>query len=190
VQIGLIADTHLPFAGQFLWDEIAAGLAGVELILHAGDIVHPAVLDHLEAIAPVLAARGNNDAGIDDPRVSDRQVLEVHGKRLVVMHDMEPEDRPVDELLRQYLRGECADTIVTGHTHFERLDYRDGVLQINPGSATLPHLMSMRLGTIGILDWHPSGPEVRIVRLGATNGRPNPGIEYAFTPGTGVLSPG
>jgi uncharacterized protein len=189
VRIGLITDTHLPFAGQFLWDEIAEGLAGVEMILHAGDIVHSGVLDRLEAIAPVLAARGNNDTGIDDPRISERQVLDLHGERLVAIHDMEPEDRPIDELQLQYLRDERANIIVTGHTHFERLDYREGVLQVNPGSATLPHLMSTRLGTIGILDWLPSGPEVRIVRLGDSDGKPNPGVEYAFAPGRGVFRP-
>jgi putative phosphoesterase len=184
--IGLIADTHLPFAGQFLWDEIASKLQGVELILHAGDIVHPAVLDRLETIAPVMAARGNNDAGIADSRISDHQILELHGRRLVVMHDMEPENRPIGELRRQYLQGQAADIIVTGHTHFERMDFREGVLQVNPGSATLPHLMSMRLGTIGLLDWHSDGPHVRIVRLGESEGRPNPGIEYLYAPTTGV----
>src|SRR6266567_8052468 len=153
MRIGLISDTHMPFAGRALWDEVDVAFQGVELILHAGDIVHPIVLDRLEQIAPVLAARGNNDYGIDDARILDQQVLELHSLRLVMIHDMEPEDRPLDELRKTYLSGHHADIIVTGHTHFERLDFRDGVLQINPGSATLPHLQSMRLGTIAIMDW-------------------------------------
>jgi predicted phosphodiesterase len=76
---------------------------------------------------------------------------------------------------------------VTGHTHFERLDYREGVLQINPGSATLPHLQTYRLGTVALLDWRDSGPEVRVLRLGHSDGLPNPGVELAFTPANGVV---
>ncbi|HTE83632.1 MAG TPA: metallophosphoesterase family protein [Dehalococcoidia bacterium] len=187
MRIGLISDTHMPFAGRALWDEVDEAFFGVELILHAGDIVHPVVLDRLDQIAPVLAARGNNDYGIDDARILDQQVLDLHDRRLVMLHDMEPEDRPIDYLRRAYLRDHHADIIVTGHTHFERLTYRDGVLQINPGSATLPHLQSMRLGTVALLDWSEEGLEVRIQRLGHSEGLRNPGVEYAFTPSSGVV---
>lgn len=187
MSIGLISDTHMPFAGTTLWDEVERTFRGVDLILHAGDIVHPVVLDRLEETAPVLAARGNNDFGIDDRRVRDVQTLELNGQRLVMLHDMEPEERPIEQLCQMHLAGRRADIIVTGHTHFERLDSRDNVLQINPGSATLPHLQSYRLGTVALLDWGESGPEVRILRLGESAGLPNPGIEYAFSRSTGVV---
>src|SRR5437764_404172 len=102
MRIGLISDTHMPFAGTALWDEVVVAFRGVDLILHAGDIVHPIVLDRLEEIAPVLAARGNNDTGIDDDRIKDRQFLELHRQRLVMLHDMEPEDRPIEYLRTAY----------------------------------------------------------------------------------------
>ena len=185
MRIGLISDTHMPFAGTTLWDEVGPLFQGVDLILHAGDIVHPAVLDRLEAIAPVLAARGNNDFGLDDPRVRDVQILELYGRRLAMLHDTEPEDQSIEQIRRIYLDGRHADIIVTGHTHFERLDYREGVLQINPGSASLPHLQSYRLGTVALIEWSEAGLEVRIVRLGESPGRPNPGVEYAFSSDAG-----
>ena len=62
-RVGILSDTHMPASLHRLWDEIGTAFSGVDLILHAGDIVLPTVLDQLEAIAPVLAARGNNDAG-------------------------------------------------------------------------------------------------------------------------------
>lgn len=186
-RIGLISDTHMPYAGTTLWDEVAMAFQGVDLILHAGDIVHPAVLDRLQQIAPVLAARGNNDFGIDDARIKDQQILELDGRRLVMVHDMEPENQPIDVLRRTYLGGRHADIIVTGHTHFERLDFREDVLQINPGSASLPHLQSYRLGTVALLDWGEDVLDVRIRRLGQSVRLPNPGIEYAFSPTTGVV---
>ena len=181
MRIGLLTDTHLPSDLRNLWDEVADAFEGVDLILHGGDIVTPRVLDELEAVAPVLAARGNNDGGWEDPRVQDCHFLELESWTLALVHDMEPEDRPIDALVDFYLGGRRVEIIVTGHTHFERLAYRDGVLQINSGSPTHPHLYSTRLGTVGLLDLGPGRLEARVVKLGETEGLRNPGVELSFS---------
>ena len=183
MRIGLLTDTHLPSDIRYLWDEVRTAFDGVDLILHGGDIVTPGVLDWLEDIAPTLAARGNNDGGWEDQRMQDLHLLDVEGWRLALIHDMEPEDRPIEYLRDFYLKGEAADIIVTGHTHFERLDYRDGVLQINSGSPTHPHLYSTRLGTVGLLDVAADGIDARVVKLGETPGLRNPGEELTLRVG-------
>lgn len=188
MRIGLITDTHLPAELKRLWAEVHLAFAGVDLIWHGGDIVLPSVLDELEEIAPTFAARGNNDVGWKDPRVAYTQRLEVDGIRLAMVHDMEPEDEPIDVLIDQYLGGIRADVIVTGHTHFERIAFRDGVVQVNSGSAVHPHLWSTRLGTVGIVEVDSSGVRAEIVRLGETEGRRNPGVAYRFD-GEQVLTP-
>jgi len=176
----------MPAALKVLWDEIRVAFAGVDLILHSGDIVHRVVLDQLEQWAPVLACQGNNDVGMhDDRRVAATQWLDVEGFRIAMVHDMEPEDEPIDALRRHYLRDATADVMITGHTHFERMDFRDGVLQVNSGSAVHPHLWSTRLGTVAVLDLAPGALIARIVRLGESDGLRNPGIEYHFD-GTAV----
>jgi uncharacterized protein len=179
-RVGVLSDTHMPASVRTLWDEITVAFAGVDLILHAGDIVLPSVLDQLEAIAPVLAARGNNDPGWEDARVADAQWLDLEGFRIAMVHDMEPEDEPIDVLTRRYLGGERADVIITGHTHFERLAWRDNALQVNPGSPVHPHLWSTRLGTVALLELAPGMLRARIVRLGEQVGLRNPGIAFAF----------
>jgi uncharacterized protein len=179
-RIGILSDTHMPAELKVLWDEVRLAFAGVDLILHSGDIVHPMVLDQLEAWAPVVAAVGNNDVYVRDARVAVTQWLDVDGFRIAMVHDMEPEDEPIDELCRKYLRGERPDVIVTGHTHYERMDFRDGVLQVNSGSPVHPHLWSTRLGTVALLDLEPGSLRAKIVRLGETDGRRNPGVEYTF----------
>jgi hypothetical protein len=65
------------------------------------------------------------------------------------------------------------------------MDFRDGVLQVNSGSAVLPHNYSQRLGTVAILDLAPGQLRARIIRLGELPGLPNPGIEFMFD-GTAV----
>jgi putative phosphoesterase len=179
-RIGILSDTHMPGSLKEIWPEVGEAFAGVDLILHSGDICHPLVLDQLEQWAPVLAARGNNDLFDPDPRVADTQRLDIHGFRVAMVHDMEPEDEPIEELQRQYLQGAEVDVMITGHTHLERLDWRSGVLQVNSGSPVLPHLWSTRLGTVALLDIGPGSLRARIARLGQTDGLKNPGVEYEF----------
>lgn len=180
MRIGLITDTHLPSELREPWPEIKEAFNGVELILHAGDIAAARVLDWLEGIAPVLATRGNWDRINGDTRIADVQRLVVAGWQIAMTHDMEPEDRPLDRLVALYLAGQGADILVSGHTHYERLAYRDGVLQINSGSPTHPHQQSTRLGTVGLLELEPRRLRARVIRLGETPGLPNPGHELSF----------
>jgi hypothetical protein len=65
------------------------------------------------------------------------------------------------------------------------MDFRDGVLQVNSGSPVHPHLWSTRLGTVAVLDLAPGRLRAEIRRLGETDGRRNPGVEYVFD-GTAV----
>jgi uncharacterized protein len=180
VRIGLISDTHMPSTLKRLWPEVAVAFEGVDLIWHGGDIVWSLVLDQLEEIAPTFAARGNNDVGLRDPRIAHAQRIEVDGYRLAMVHDMEPEHRPIEELTARYLGGRHADVMITGHTHVERMDFRDGVLQLNSGSATHPHLYSTRLGTVAVVEVDSSGIRADILRLGESEGLRNPGVAHRF----------
>jgi putative phosphoesterase len=180
VRIGILSDTHMPGSVRELWPEIAEAFAGVDLVLHGGDITDLGVLDQLEKIAPVVAARGNNDAGLHDSRLADEQRLEFDGIKIAMVHDMEPEDQPIGTLRDRYLGGRPADVMITGHTHYERLDWRDGVLQINSGSPVHPHLWSTRLGTVALLEIDRGEVRARITRLGEHEGLRNPGVEYEF----------
>ena len=88
MRVGLISDTHLPSSIREPWEEVAEAFSKVDLILHAGDIVTPRILDWLEDIAPVIAALGNNDFEMDDPRVRPIQTLEIEGWQLGMIHDV------------------------------------------------------------------------------------------------------
>ena len=176
MRIGLISDTHLPqllHSMDELGPETGEALDGVDLILHGGDITVPAVLDWCEQFAPVIAVRGNNDI-FDDPRMAEHQFLDVDGFRIGLAHELRPESRPIPEILAASLNGERVDVLIGGDTHVERLEYRDDVLLINPGSPSLPHHLSTRLGAIGILDVQPFRLSVEILALGPSNGARNP----------------
>jgi hypothetical protein len=118
----VISDTH-----GLVRPEALAALAGVERIVHAGDIGAPAVLDALARIAPVTAVRGNNDREGWAARIPETEVVEVGGLSLYVLHDLHELD------LDPRAAGFAA--IIAGHSHQPRQEERDGVLYLNPGSA-------------------------------------------------------
>ena len=127
--------------------------------------------------APVVCATGNNDP-IADSRSKDVQMLYVEGWRLGMVHNLDRQFRPMEELQKTF--PESVDIIVSGHTHQERLELRDGVVLLNSGSITFPHHKELRLGTVGLLDLEPGRLHAEIIVLGDTPGRPNPGSSMAL----------
>lgn len=174
MRIGLLSDTHLPGLVRDL-DELgpepADFFSTVDLIMHGGDLTSIAILDWLERFAPVVCSTGNNDP-ITDSRMEDVQVLEAEGWRIGMIHSLEREFRPVAEL--QMLFPTPVDIMVAGHTHQERLEYRDDVVLLNSGSITFPHHKELRLGAVGLLELGPGTLHAEIIPLGETPGRPNP----------------
>jgi putative phosphoesterase len=141
--IGVISDTH-----GLLRPEALEVLAGVDLIVHAGDIGPPAVIDSLQQIAPVHAVRGNVDRAFrlaDWP--SHTEIVEAENQLLYVLHDLHALDLdPVAAGFR---------VVISGHTHNPKVDEKRGVVYLNPGSAgprrlQLPiSLARMTIGTDG-----------------------------------------
>ena len=171
--IGLVSDTHIPDAGRELPPqlyEVFSG-AGVEMIMHAGDIYDPACLDWLERVAPVYACEGNGDffRRIKDRRIERTQVLDIGGLKVGITHGLAiPEMPPVRTLesVMQYEFGQPVDVIVFGDTHTEEVLTLKGVLMVNPGSPTLPHNLDHIIGTVGILEIEEGkAPTVRIIHL-------------------------
>lgn len=122
MRIGVISDTHgllRPAAIDFL--------RGADAIIHAGDIGDAAILRRLAALAPLTAVRGNNDTGDWARQVPDTEVLQIGQVSIYVLHDLAALD------LSPEASGFHA--VVSGHSHRPKVERRDGVLYLNPGSA-------------------------------------------------------
>ena len=119
--VGVVSDTH-----GLLRPEAVRALRGVERIVHAGDVGSASVLEELGAIAPVVAVRGNNDRGAWAAKLPATEVVEVDGALLYVIHDLAELD--LDPAAAGF------HAVVSGHSHRPKIERRDGVLYLNPGS--------------------------------------------------------
>jgi uncharacterized protein len=163
-RVGVVADTHCPEFLDKLPDRLFEVLAGVDLVLHAGDINSEDTLAALRRLAPVEAVRGDHDGSLGNLPAS-REVI-VEGKRIVVVHGQrspwleEPNtllwtlslgyfrpDRGVPSALKR--RFPHADAIVYGHTHSARAETIEGVLLFNPG---------------GVHQWNPASARKRLTQ--------------------------
>jgi putative phosphoesterase len=122
VEFGVISDTH-----GLLRSEAVKALWGVDMIIHAGDIGKPEILEALRAIAPVVAVRGNNDTGDWALTLPETEVVEVGRIALYVLHDIHALD--LDPAAAGF------DAVISGHSHQPAVAKRHGVLFVNPGSA-------------------------------------------------------
>jgi putative phosphoesterase len=129
LEVGVVSDTH-----GLLRNEVLAALAGVDVVLHAGDIGDRQVLRELEALAPVLAVRGNVDGGWAR-LLPERRLLELAGAAVLLLHDRALVGAdPFGEPDRRRPARTADRVIVFGHSHQPLAERRDGILWFNPGS--------------------------------------------------------
>jgi uncharacterized protein len=146
--IGVISDTH----GE-LHPRVREIFDGVDLIVHAGDVGGPHVLIELEAIAPVVVARGNTDTGSWAQSLPERASFRVGDTLGVVVHDLRHADLP-----------DSAAVVISGHTHRPAVERRRGALHLNPGSASDSRSRSARQ-SVALLRVGSGAPTARIVTL-------------------------
>jgi len=161
IRIGVLADTHLADtieAREYLLGLIEDVLAPVDMILHAGDLVAPDLLDIFDEY-PLHAVRGNMDPA--SPGVPIRKVIDVAGFKIGLIHGWGAPDG-LEERIYAEFSSDSLDCLVYGHSHQPACHRREGVLYFNPGSAT--DRRNMPYHSVGLLE---IGIDIRgtIIRL-------------------------
>lgn len=122
IRVGLISDTH-----GLLRPQAVAALQGSDFIVHGGDIGDAGILDALAAIAPLTVVRGNNDREAWAGAIPETAFLKAGGVYIYAIHDLSQID--IDPA------GAGVRVVISGHSHQPKVEERDGVLYVNPGSA-------------------------------------------------------
>jgi uncharacterized protein len=152
MKLGVISDTH-----GLLRPEVAPALAGVERILHLGDVGDPSILKSLEKIAPVTAVRGNVDRTGVCGRLPETDVLLIEGQYIYMLHD-------VGTIHLDPVAAKFA-AVLFGHSHVPGIKRHKGVLYFNPGSCG-PRRFELPV-TIGFLTIEKdAAPVAEVVYLG------------------------
>ena len=148
--IGLISDTH-----GVLRPQAARALAGSELIIHAGDVGDPEILERLGTIAPVIAVRGNADRGEWAFPLPETAVVDADSARIYVLHDIH--QLALDPAAAGF------GIVISGHSHKPSREERGGVIYVNPGAAG-PRRFKLPI-TVARLDLRKSPWDLQFIEL-------------------------
>lgn len=155
MKVGIISDTH-----GLLRPQVFPVFAGVEHILHAGDVGPADLLAELEAIAPVTVVWGNTDGWEVRGRVPEVARVELGGVSVVVLHGMQLGSPTAAKAAAAYPEAEL---VVFGHSHRPVIERVGGVLAVNPGSAG-PRRFRDPV-TVALAELSPGRTSARLVEL-------------------------
>jgi uncharacterized protein len=133
MRVAVLSDTHIPTVRPDIPDEVYAGISGVDMILHAGDIVELPFLDKLAKIAPVRAVCGNMDNDYACSQLPKKDIVKIEGVSIGLIHGWGPPAALVSLVGREFKN---VDAIIFGHSHTPLMQDKDGILFFNPGSPT------------------------------------------------------
>ena len=152
-RIGVISDTH-----GYLDARIIDAFVGAELIIHAGDVGDPKILEALATVAPVRAVRGNTDHGVWANDLPSTALVALNGVTLYVLHDIQQLD----------LEPQAAGirVVISGHTHRASIEEKHNVVFLNPGSAVEPRHNSPP--TVAVLSARGETLDARFIELVAS----------------------
>jgi len=148
--VGVLSDTH-----GFLPPKVLKTFKDTDLIIHAGDIGEPEILKALEAIAPVVAVRGNMDGGGWNKRLHGSEIVEIGATRLYVLHNVHELD--FDPAAAGF------NAVIYGHFHRPELTKQNGVLFLNPGSTSWPR--NGQSASIALLHIHEKKLDVHLIEI-------------------------
>ena len=178
-RIGIIADTHIPDRNKGIHPKIMESFSRADLILHAGDITIPNVIEKLSTIAETIAVRGNNrsDRTRFDPPLPGKIIIQVAGGyRIGLCHGMENIYQRISDAFigRMGFESHCTkrliervqhfftgvNSVVYGHGHWPILSFEDQILFANPGKA-----FGKKCSSCALMEIHEDRVRVKIIPL-------------------------
>lgn len=133
IKIAVLSDTHIPIAADDIPKAVYEGIAGVDMILHAGDLLKLDIFDRLSKIAPVKAVCGNMDDVNVRSRLPNKDVITIGQVSIGLIHGWGAPSDLIDLVSHEF---KDVDAIVFGHSHSPLIETKNGILFFNPGSPT------------------------------------------------------
>ncbi len=136
MRIGVISDTHIPIQAKEIPERVLQSLKGMDMLIHAGDLIRLNVLDSLKSICPNLkAVRGNMDASEVINSLPEKEIIKTGKHRIGLTHGR-GSPASLIKTVSEIFKNDNVDIIIFGHSHFPVNERREGILYFNPGSLT------------------------------------------------------
>lgn len=148
MKIGVLSDTHIPYAAAALPKQVLDILATMDAIIHAGDYQDAALIETLTTLAPFYGVAGNMDGGDVRALVPEKKVVCLGGFSIGIIHGWGSSHRLEDRVVAAFADA-IPDVIVYGHSHNPSCTIKDTTLLFNPGSPTDQRYA--RFNSIGVL---------------------------------------
>ena len=161
--IGLISDTHIPVKAEAIPQPVFEAFHGVDLILHAGDLIHLQVLDELEELAPVEAVHGNMDSIEVHTKFPEMASIQVYNWTIGIIHNLRVSGSTTKK--NRHTKQNTFDILVYGHTHRPNIRQTAETLFINPGSPTCPVPPFIAKPTVALLRLTKTTMEPEIITI-------------------------
>ncbi|MEN2775467.1 metallophosphoesterase [Acetivibrio clariflavus] len=136
VTIGVLSDTHIPSRGKAIPDIVLEAFKGVDMIIHAGDLIKDYVIYELEEIAEVYAVAGNNDDFFMQSKLGMKKILDVSGVKIGITHGHIGYGGNALKNAINLFKNDPVNCVIFGHSHAPHNEEIEGVLFFNPGSPT------------------------------------------------------
>lgn len=135
MRIGVISDTHIPKAADWLPEAVCEDLKRADLILHAGDLTEIEVLEKLKTLAPVKAVFGNMDDAVVQKALPKKEIITAGRFRIGLIHGWGPPIGLMQRVGKEFYNAKV-DIIIYGHSHVPKNERQNGIIFFNPGSPT------------------------------------------------------
>jgi putative phosphoesterase len=162
MKIGVIADTHIPDRAKDIPQEILENFKGVDMIIHAGDLVDLSVLDQLRSVCGnVKAVWGNMDPYDIRKKLPEKEIIKIANYKIGIMHGYGHPNKLIDTLAKEF-KDDNVNLIIFGHSHSSLNEKRGNIIYFNPGSPT--DRVFSRYNSYGIIEINDE-IKARIVKL-------------------------
>lgn len=163
MKIGVISDTHIPDKASEVPQEVLEGFKGVDMIIHAGDLVDSSAMQQLNKICKnIKIVRGNMDHYDLTAKLPEKEIVEVDNIRIGVMHGYGAPAGLI-ELMGNNFKNDHVDIIIFGHSHTPINESHGGILYFNPGSPT--DKVFAPYNSYGIIDIDKGKIDAKIIRM-------------------------
>lgn len=163
MKIVVLSDTHIPDRAKSLPEAVLKEIKTADMVIHAGDMAEPSVLQQLQSLCPnVKAVAGNMDPHSLKKQLKEKEIIKAGKYTIGLAHGFGPSQQLIELMLQTFLNDKV-DIIIFGHSHQTMNEKKGDILFFNPGSPT--DTVFAAYNSYGVIELSDSGITAKIIKI-------------------------